>query len=63
MKSSAEVIALLKADGWKLVRVKGSHHHFTHPTKPNIVTVKHPCKDFVKKTYRSMEKQAGLKFD
>lgn len=25
---SVELIKLLEADGWELVRVKGSHHHF-----------------------------------
>src|SRR5262245_46820058 len=40
--TSAEVIRALRADGWTLARVKGSHHHFRHPTKPGIVTVPHP---------------------
>ncbi|MGP9679119.1 type II toxin-antitoxin system HicA family toxin [Halomonas sp. AOP27-A1-41] len=31
-----------EADGWELVRIKGSHHHFRHPTKPGTVTVPHP---------------------
>jgi predicted RNA binding protein YcfA (HicA-like mRNA interferase family) len=26
-------------DGWRLHRVRGSHHHFRHSTKPGIVTV------------------------
>src|SRR4051812_23218613 len=30
--SSAEVIRALKRDGWSEARVKGSHHHFKHPT-------------------------------
>ncbi|WP_233598537.1 type II toxin-antitoxin system HicA family toxin [Erwinia sp. 198] len=25
--------------------VNGSHHHFTHPTKPGLVTRPHPKKD------------------
>jgi predicted RNA binding protein YcfA (HicA-like mRNA interferase family) len=59
--SSREVIALLKADGWIETRVRGSHHQFTHPTKPGVVTVVHPNKDFAIKTLISMEKQSGLK--
>ncbi|WP_425002672.1 type II toxin-antitoxin system HicA family toxin [Pantoea agglomerans] len=35
----------MKADGWVLTGINGSHHHFTHPTKPGLVTVPHPKKD------------------
>lgn len=55
------MIARLQADGWVLRRVKGSHHHFTHPKKPGLVTVKHPAKDFPLGTLKSIERQAGLK--
>jgi predicted RNA binding protein YcfA (HicA-like mRNA interferase family) len=51
----------LEADGWLLVHVTGSHHHFKHPTKPGKVTVKHPAKDFPIGTLKSMERQSGLK--
>ena len=40
--SSREVIRLIELDGWFLVRVKGSHHHYKHPEKKGIVTIKHP---------------------
>lgn len=60
--TSREIIQALKADGWTLVRTKGSHHHFAHPTKPGIVTVPHPKKDIPAGTVRSIEKQAGIKF-
>ena len=30
---SRNAIAMIEADGWYLVRVKGSHHQFKHPTK------------------------------
>lgn len=59
---SAEVIRLLKADGWELVRSRGSHNLFKHPTKPGSVTVPHPKKDLPIGTLRSIEKQADLKF-
>jgi predicted RNA binding protein YcfA (HicA-like mRNA interferase family) len=62
MLNSREIITLLEADGWYLVHVKGSHHQFRHPTKPGKVTVKHPCKDWAPKTYRSMQRQSGLRF-
>jgi predicted RNA binding protein YcfA (HicA-like mRNA interferase family) len=49
-----------KADGWAHVRTKASHHHFKHPTKPGLVTVKHPAKDIPIGTLKSIEKQAGI---
>jgi predicted RNA binding protein YcfA (HicA-like mRNA interferase family) len=58
---SREVIAALKADGWELKAVKGSHHQFVHPTKPGKVTVPHPRGDFPKGTLKSIEKQSGVK--
>src|SRR5256885_4604970 len=39
--TSRELIRHLESDGWRRVRVKGSHHHFGHPTKKGIVTVRH----------------------
>jgi predicted RNA binding protein YcfA (HicA-like mRNA interferase family) len=59
--NSTELIDRLKADGWLLVRVKGSHHHFKHPNKPNLVTVPHPKKDLPKGTWSNILKDAGLK--
>jgi len=58
---SAEIISRLKKDGWTLVAVKGSHHQFTHPTRPGRVTVPHPVKDIPIGTLRNILKQAGLK--
>ncbi|MGF6559246.1 type II toxin-antitoxin system HicA family toxin [Erwinia aphidicola] len=57
---SRNAIAMLQADGWYLVRVKGSHHQFKHPNKPGLVTVKHPQKDIPLPTFKSIQKQAGL---
>ncbi|HEV3190686.1 MAG TPA: type II toxin-antitoxin system HicA family toxin [Polyangiaceae bacterium] len=59
--TSAEVIKILKADGWQLVRTKGSHQHFKHPTKPGIVTVPHPKKDFPIGALKSTEKQSKVR--
>lgn len=58
---SRDVISMLEEDGWFLVRVKGDHHQFKHPTKPGLVTVAHPTKDVPKGTLNSIKKQAGLK--
>lgn len=59
--NSKQVIKMIEADGWRLVRVKGSHHQFKHPEKPGLVTVKHPDGDVPKGTLNSIKKQAGLK--
>ena len=58
---SADLIKLIKKEGWLLVRTRGSHHHFKHPTKKGIVTVPHPKKNIPKGTVAMIIKQAGLK--
>lgn len=60
MKSAA-IIKLLEHNGWRLVRITGSHHHFKHDSKPGLVTVPHPKKDIKTGTLNSIMKQAGLK--
>ncbi len=59
--SSRDIIERLRADGWNLVNVKGSHHQFRHPNKPGRVTVPHPERDLPIGTIKSIEAQAGLK--
>ena len=59
--TSSEVIRLITAEGWSLVRTKGSHQHFKHSKKPGIVTVPHPKKDIPIGTLKSIEKQSGVK--
>lgn len=61
--SSREVIQILKADGWYEVNCEGDHHQFKHPEKKGRVTVTHPRKDIPVKTLKSIEKQAGVKFE
>jgi len=58
---SAQLIRMLEDDGWNNIRIKGSHHHFKHLTKPGLVTVPHPKKDLPIGTVNSILKQAGLK--
>ncbi len=57
---SADIIKLIRTDGWYLVHVVGSHHQFKHPSKPGKVTVPHPKKDLPLATARSILKQAAL---
>ena len=59
--SSTDVIRLLTDDGWYLYNVKGSHHHFKHPTKKGKVTVPPPKKDLPQGTVNSILKQMGVK--
>jgi len=56
-----ELIWLLKKDGWRLVRQRGSHRQFIHSTKPGVVTVAgSPAQDLHPKTAASAMKPAGL---
>jgi predicted RNA binding protein YcfA (HicA-like mRNA interferase family) len=57
-----EAIKILEDDDWHLVRTKGSHRQYKHPTKLRLVTV--PGKlsdDLAPGTLSSILKQAGLK--
>ncbi len=59
LTSSRDIIKRLKADGWELVRIRGSHRQFKHTTRPGRVTVPHPAKDLPEGTVKSIYKQAG----
>ncbi|EEG49167.1 type II toxin-antitoxin system HicA family toxin [Blautia hydrogenotrophica] len=57
-----EMEKLILADGWIFKSQEGSHRHYTHPIKPEKVTIPfHQGKDLTKKTENSIKKQAGLK--
>ncbi len=57
-----ELIKLIEKDGWYLVRTKGSHRQFHHPTKSGAVTVAgKESVDVPIGTLNSVLKQAGLK--
>ena len=57
-----ELLAMVQADGWKLVRQKGSHRQFHHPSKSGTVTVSgKPSVEVPPGTLNSLLKQAGLK--
>jgi predicted RNA binding protein YcfA (HicA-like mRNA interferase family) len=58
---SRDLIRALEADGWRLVRVRGSHHQFKHPRKSGTVTIPHPKKDLGIGLVNAIRKQAGLK--
>ncbi len=57
-----EVIKRLEADGWELVRTRGSHRQYKHPTKPGLVTVAgKPSADMAPGTLANIFRQAQLK--
>ena len=57
-----DVLRLLQEDGWYLVRTRGSHQQFKHPTKRGVVTIAgRPSDDLAPGTLNSVLKQAGLK--
>ena len=57
-----EVLRRLRKDGWVVVRQRGSHRQFKHPTKPGLVTVAgKPSDDLAPGTLNSILKQADLK--
>lgn len=57
-----ELIAMLEADGWVLVRTKGSHRQYHHPLKAGTVTVAgKPSVEVPPGTLVNALRQAGLK--
>jgi predicted RNA binding protein YcfA (HicA-like mRNA interferase family) len=58
---SADIIRELKHAGWRLDRIRGSHHVFTHVDRGGHVTVPHPKKDLGKGLVAAIRKQTGLK--
>jgi predicted RNA binding protein YcfA (HicA-like mRNA interferase family) len=57
-----DVIKLLEDDGWYLVRTRGDHRQFKHPTKRGKVTVPgHLRDDLAPGTLNSVLTQVGLR--
>lgn len=57
----SEIIKLVETDGWRLLRQKGSHRQYIHPTKPGKVTIAgKPSATLKIETERSIIAQAGL---
>jgi predicted RNA binding protein YcfA (HicA-like mRNA interferase family) len=56
-----DLVRHIEQDGWRHVRTTGSHRHYKHPTKPNVVTVPgRPGDDVPTGTLKSILKTAGL---
>lgn len=57
-----DVIKRLEKDGWILVRMRGDHRQFKHPTKLGLVTVAGKSGvDVPIGTLKNIWRQAGLK--
>ena len=57
-----DVIKVIEADGWFLVRQRGSHRHYQHGMKSGTVTVPgHPGDEMTPKTLSSIWRPAKLK--
>ncbi|MYA20915.1 MAG: type II toxin-antitoxin system HicA family toxin [Chloroflexi bacterium] len=57
-----EAIRLVERDGWSLVRTRGSHRQYRHPTKPGTVTIPgKPGDDLPPGTWASIMRQSGLR--
>lgn len=59
--TTKELEKILKADGWQLKAVRGSHAQYVHPLKPGKVTIPLHKGDLPPGTLNSVLKQAGLK--
>ena len=59
---SKTVIRILKKDGWRHDRTRGSHHVFIDPKTGKIAVVPHPKRDLPTGTVKNLERMTGLKF-
>ena len=57
---SRAIIRRLEAEGWLLVRTRGSHRQYKHPDKPGLVTVPHPKRDLPRGTLAEHFQAGGL---
>ncbi|WP_323836651.1 type II toxin-antitoxin system HicA family toxin [Photorhabdus africana] len=57
---SADLIKEVEKKGWVLVRINGSHHHFKHPGRNDLLTIPHPKQEIKVGLLRKIQKQAGL---
>ena len=63
LTNSRDIIRRLQQEGYRLARVKSSHHQFKHAVTGQRVTVPHPRKDIPLKTVRNIYEQAGWEKD
>jgi predicted RNA binding protein YcfA (HicA-like mRNA interferase family) len=58
-----DVVKMIEGDGWYVVRQRGSHKQYKHPTKKGLVTIAchRMSDDLAPGTLSSILKQADLK--
>lgn len=62
MPKVRDAIQLVERDGWRLVRITGSHRQYKHPTKRGTVTIAgNEGRDLARGTWNSILTQAGLR--
>lgn len=62
MPKVRDVLRLLHARGWRLVKARGGHRQLKHPDQPGRVTVSGNLGDDMPPgTWNNVRKQAGLK--
>ncbi|MDE0625350.1 MAG: type II toxin-antitoxin system HicA family toxin [Bryobacterales bacterium] len=62
MPQVREAIRWIEQNGWRLVRIRGSHRQFQHPVKPGRMVVPgKPGDDLPPGTWNSILKQSALK--
>lgn len=59
--NSREVLARLLADGWYVIRQRGSHVQLLHPVKAGKTPVPQSREFINLGTLRSIERQAGIR--
>ncbi|MFO0688256.1 MAG: type II toxin-antitoxin system HicA family toxin [Myxococcota bacterium] len=56
-----EIVRIVERAGWVLVRTRGSHRQYKHPTRRGLVTIPgNQNADLAVGTMRSILKQAGI---
>jgi len=56
-----ELMKLLAQNGWKVVRIEGSHHIHQHPDLPGNISVPVHNKEMATGTLNAILKAAGIK--
>ncbi|MEG2286186.1 MAG: type II toxin-antitoxin system HicA family toxin [Eubacterium sp.] len=54
------MIKILKKEGWVLIRIEGSHHHFRQMETGKMTTVPHPKKSLPIGTIKGISRQTGI---
>jgi predicted RNA binding protein YcfA (HicA-like mRNA interferase family) len=57
--NSRKLIARLEADGWRVVRITGSHHVLVKTARDERIVIPHPKKDLGRGLVLSIYRLAG----